>query len=75
MLDVFFPPLISLNMGLQEEVLHDVMVVCTAAVREVACRKHNDGIQTLSIITCRKHNIWFCASDNLMACDIITNMC
>lgn len=43
-----------LSTGLQEEVLHDVMVVGTATVREVAGRKHNDGIQTFSIIACRE---------------------
>ncbi len=37
---------------LQEEILHDVCVVLTAAVREVAGCKHNDGVQTLTIITC-----------------------
>lgn len=36
---------------LQEEVLHDVGVVLTAAVREMAGCKHDDGIQALSIIT------------------------
>lgn len=36
---------------LQEEILHDVCVVLTAAVRQIAGCKHYDGIQTLSIIT------------------------
>lgn len=36
---------------LQEEILHDVCVVLTATVREVAGCKHDDGIQTLPIIT------------------------
>lgn len=36
---------------LQEEVLHDVRVVLTAAVRKVAGCKHDDGVQTLAIVT------------------------
>lgn len=35
----------------QEEVLHDVGVIFTAAVREITGCKHNDGIQSLTIIT------------------------
>lgn len=36
---------------LQEEIFHDVGVVLTAAVWEVAGCKHNDGIQALTIVT------------------------
>lgn len=39
---------------LQEEILHDVCVVLTAAVREVAGCEHDDGIQTLTIITWKR---------------------
>lgn len=39
---------------LQEEILHDVCVILTAAVREVAGCKYNDGIQTLAIITWKR---------------------
>lgn len=35
----------------QEEVLHDVVVVCTAALRQVAGREHNDGVKALAVIT------------------------
>lgn len=35
----------------QEEVLHDVVVVCTAAVGQVTGRENNDGIKPLAIIT------------------------
>lgn len=62
---MLFSPQMCLSTGLQKEILHDVMVVGTAAVREVAGCKHNDGIQTFSIITCKKQNIW---------CDLNTNV-
>lgn len=35
----------------QEEVFHDVVVVWTAAVRQVTGREHNDRIKAFSIIT------------------------
>lgn len=34
----------------QEEVFHDVVVVGTAAIRQVAGREYNDGIQALAVI-------------------------
>lgn len=34
----------------QEEVFHDVVVVRTAAVRQVTSREHDDGVQAFSII-------------------------
>ena len=43
--------LILYNIYLQEKVLHDVGIVLTTAVREIAGSKHYDGIQPLSIIT------------------------
>lgn len=36
---------------LQEEILHDVGVVLTAAVRKVAGSKHDYGIQAFTIVT------------------------
>lgn len=35
----------------QEEILHDVGVVLTAAVWKVAGSKHDDGIQAFTIVT------------------------
>lgn len=36
---------------LQEEILHDVCVVLTAAVWEVAGCEDDDGVQALTIVT------------------------
>lgn len=41
----------------QEEVFHDVVVVCTAAVRQVTGREHDDGIKAFSIITWERVSI------------------
>lgn len=35
----------------QEEVFHDVVVVWTAAVRQVTGRENNDGIKAFAVIT------------------------
>lgn len=35
---------------LQEEVLHDVVVVGGAAVREEAGGKHDDGVETFAVV-------------------------
>lgn len=41
----------SVEADSQEEVFHNVVVILTAAVRQVACREHDDGVQAFAIIT------------------------
>lgn len=37
---------------LQEEVLHDVIVVGTAAVGQVTGSKNDDSVQSFTVVTC-----------------------
>lgn len=38
----------------QEEILHDVVIICQVAVREVAGSKHDDGVETFPVISWKK---------------------
>lgn len=40
----------------QEKIFHDIVVISSTAVWQEACRKHNDSIQTITIVSCGKKN-------------------
>ena len=39
---------------LLEEIVHDVSVIWLIALRHVANRKNNDGVQPVTIVTCNR---------------------
>ena len=40
--------------NLQEKIIHHILVVSTTSVWKIATRKQNNGIQTITIVTCKK---------------------